>query len=40
MLDNSKTERKMYTMQDLLQDDKVVMSRNMHGTILKMQKIC
>ncbi len=30
----------MYTMQDLLQDGKVVMSRNMHGNILKMQKIC
>lgn len=30
----------MYTMQDLLQDSNAMTSRNMRGTMMKMQKIC
>lgn len=40
ILDNSKSRHKVYIMQDLLQDSKVVMSWKMRGTMMKMQKIC
>ena len=39
-MDNAKTERKLYIVQDLLQDGKPMAPWNMRGTVLKMQKIC
>ena len=40
ILNNSKTRQKVYIMQDLLQDGKVMTSWKMRGTMMKMQKIC
>lgn len=39
IMDNAKTERKLYIVQDLLQDGKPMAPWNMRGTVLKMQKI-
>ena len=38
ILDNSKIGQKVYIMQDLLQDSKVMTSWEMRGTMMKMQK--
>lgn len=40
ILNNSKTRQKVYIMQDLLQDGKVMTSWKMHRMMMKMQKIC
>ena len=40
ILNDAKTRRQLYIMQDLLQDSKAVTSWKMHGTMMKMQKIC
>lgn len=39
ILNNAKSEGKLYIVQDLLQDAKSMASWNMRGTVLKMQKI-
>lgn len=39
ILNNAKMKRKLYIVQDLLQDGKTLASWNMRGTVLKMQKI-
>lgn len=40
ILNNAKTEKELYIVQDLLQDSKPMASWNMRGTVLKMQKMC
>lgn len=40
ILNNAKIEKELYIVQDLLQDSKPMVSWNMRGTVLKMQKMC
>ena len=40
ILNNAKARRKLYIMQDLLQDSKPMASWNMREIVLKMQKMC
>ena len=37
---NAKIRRKVYIMQELLQDSKAMTSWNMHRMMMKMQKFC